>query len=68
MTDQIDEAVALSEAERETLIARAADQVAQPGSIHCEDCADEIPEARRAAAPFATRCIHCQTKFERAGP
>lgn len=68
MSDVIDEAVALSEAERETLIARAADQVAQPGTIHCEDCGTVIPEARRAAAPFATRCIHCQTTFERTGP
>lgn len=66
MTDLIDEAAALSEIERETLIARSADQIAQPGTIHCEDCGCEIPEARRAAAPFATRCIHCQTRFERA--
>ena len=66
MTDFVDEAVAATELERETLIARAADQVAQPGSIHCEECGSEIPEARPAAAPFATRCIHCQTKFERA--
>lgn len=65
MSDQIDEAVAFSEAEREALIARAAGHIAQAGAIHCEDCDIEIPEARRAAAPFATRCIHCQTKFER---
>lgn len=65
MTDLIDEAVAATELECEALIARAADQVAQPGSIHCEECGSEIPEARRAAAPFATRCIHCQTRFER---
>lgn len=68
MSDVLDEAAALSEAERANLIARAADQVAQAGSIHCEDCEAEIPEARRAAAPFATRCIHCQTKFERTSP
>lgn len=65
MSDTIDEAAAATELEREALIALAADQVAQPGSIHCEECGSEIPMERRAAAPFATRCIHCQTRFER---
>ncbi|OAZ99726.1 TraR/DksA C4-type zinc finger protein [Halomonas sp. G11] len=26
----------------------------------CEDCGDEIPAARRKAAPWATTCIECQ--------
>ena len=26
----------------------------------CEDCGHEIPQARRAAAPWATTCIECQ--------
>jgi phage/conjugal plasmid C-4 type zinc finger TraR family protein len=68
VSDLVDEAAAASELEREVCIIRAADQIAHPGSIHCEECGSEIPEARRAAAPFATRCIHCQTNFERAGP
>lgn len=65
MSDVVDEAVAATELQRETLIARSAEAVAQPGAIHCEDCGSEIPEERRAAAPFAIRCIHCQTRFER---
>lgn len=31
----------------------------------CEDCGEEIPLARRRAAPHAVRCIDCQTAFER---
>lgn len=30
----------------------------------CEDCGDEIPLARRKAAPHAVRCIDCQTRHE----
>lgn len=26
----------------------------------CEECGDEIPAARRQAAPWATTCIDCQ--------
>ena len=31
----------------------------------CEDCGEEIPEARRRAALGCRRCIDCQTLFER---
>ena len=31
----------------------------------CEDCGEEIEEARLKAMPFAVRCIDCQTKKER---
>ncbi len=31
----------------------------------CIDCGDAIPAARLLAAPFAARCIHCQSAFER---
>ncbi|EPC02493.1 hypothetical protein L861_09080 [Litchfieldella anticariensis FP35 = DSM 16096] len=26
----------------------------------CEDCGEEIPQARRHAAPWATTCTECQ--------
>jgi len=29
--------------------------------IDCEDCGCEIPAPRRAAAPWATTCIECQS-------
>jgi phage/conjugal plasmid C-4 type zinc finger TraR family protein len=28
--------------------------------LECEDCGNEIPAARRQAAPWATTCIECQ--------
>ena len=36
-----------------------------PEVIDCEDCGDEIPEARRRAMPSTKRCITCQTRAER---
>jgi len=35
-----------------------------PAATHCEDCGDEIPEARRRAVPGCRRCIDCQTFHE----
>lgn len=31
----------------------------------CEECGEEIPAARREAAPWATTCIECQGIRER---
>ncbi|WP_080966606.1 TraR/DksA family transcriptional regulator [Variovorax paradoxus] len=36
-----------------------------PGRDDCKDCGEDIPPARRVAAPSAIRCIACQTIFER---
>ncbi len=36
-----------------------------PEVVECEDCGDEIPEARRRAIPSTKRCITCQTRAER---
>ena len=42
-------------------IQRARSQLPQgPGLIHCEECAAEIPEARRKAMPGVRLCVHCQ--------
>ena len=30
----------------------------------CHDCAEEIPEKRLYALPFATRCVLCQERVE----
>ncbi|QFT84459.1 hypothetical protein FIU88_05630 [Halomonas sp. THAF12] len=34
-------------------------------AIACEDCGEEIPAARRQAAPWAATCIECQSIRER---
>lgn len=42
-----------------------AKQALQPSLEECEECGEEIPEARRIAIPGVTLCIHCKTKQER---
>jgi len=31
------------------------------GATHCEECGEEIPQARRRAIPGARTCVSCQT-------
>ncbi|WEJ72825.1 TraR/DksA C4-type zinc finger protein [Pseudomonas sp. PSE14] len=38
--------------------------VAVSSAESCEDCGDDIPPARRLAAPGCTRCIDCQALDE----
>jgi phage/conjugal plasmid C-4 type zinc finger TraR family protein len=42
-----------------------AKQRSQPSLSECEDCGEDIPEARRMAQRGVTRCIYCQELFER---
>ena len=39
--------------------------VARTGTVDCIICGEPISKARRKAAPFAERCIECQTSQER---
>ena len=32
---------------------------------HCEECGEEIPEARRQAVPGVRYCVRCQTELEK---
>jgi phage/conjugal plasmid C-4 type zinc finger TraR family protein len=42
-------------------IRRAQSRMPQgPGSTHCAECGDGIPQARRDAVPGARLCISCQ--------
>ena len=40
-------------------------QAAQPSAEECEECGDEIPEARRNAIPGVQLCVFCKEKQER---
>ena len=40
-------------------------QAAMPSAEECEECGDEIPEARRLAVPGVQLCVFCQEKHER---
>ena len=41
------------------------EQAAQPSLEECEECGDEIPEARRLAIPGVRLCVFCKEKQER---
>ena len=41
------------------------EQAARPSAEECEECGDEIPEARRLAVPGVQFCVFCQEKHER---
>jgi phage/conjugal plasmid C-4 type zinc finger TraR family protein len=36
-----------------------------PSLLNCEECGDEIPEARRLAVRGCTMCVFCQELSER---
>jgi phage/conjugal plasmid C-4 type zinc finger TraR family protein len=56
--DQIDASV-------EDAVARARGALAKGESrSECEDCGEEIPEARRKAVPGVRRCVACQTEAD----
>ncbi len=58
--DQIDATV-------EDEVARARSQLTKGESLeNCDDCGEEIPEARRRAGPGVRRCMHCQANFDQA--
>jgi len=56
--DQIDASV-------EDAVARARSRLPKGKSLeHCEDCGEEIPEARRLAVPGVRRCVACQSEAD----
>jgi phage/conjugal plasmid C-4 type zinc finger TraR family protein len=61
----IESSGAFADAERDREIERTQAKLAQEGDAFCQGCGEEIPAARRAALPSATRCIECQAKLER---
>lgn len=56
----LEQAAALTEAQRQRAQDAARAACAKPGQVECEDCGDEIPAQRRLACPSATRCLSCQ--------
>jgi phage/conjugal plasmid C-4 type zinc finger TraR family protein len=56
--DQIDATV-------ESEVARARSRLGRGESRRlCEDCGEEIPEARRRAVPGVRRCVACQQELD----
>jgi phage/conjugal plasmid C-4 type zinc finger TraR family protein len=47
-------------------VARARSRLSRGESLErCEDCEEEIPEARRLAVPGVRRCVRCQEEADR---
>ena len=53
------------ELERDARVAQVQGAVMGQGSDECQDCGEIIEPARRKAAPFAVRCVQCQSAAER---
>lgn len=66
MSDDVDLAQSRETAERDALIAKATARHAGPvlTATECQDCGEEIPEARRKAVPGVSRCAFCQMELE----
>lgn len=65
--DQIEEASASEEKARQIGVKAIRRLTTGVGSSECETCLVAIPEARRKAAPWATRCVDCQSIAEKQG-
>ena len=65
MVCPFDRAQALEQRDRDQAIAAAlaGARATGPSLEHCDECGEEIPEARRALGGM-TRCVPCQTTFE----
>lgn len=40
-------------------------ETARPSALHCRECGDAIPEARRLAVRGCTLCVDCQEDREK---
>lgn len=61
----LDLAEARIEGERAAGVSAGRLSLVQSGTDACIDCDRAIPQARRKAAPFAKRCIGCQSDHEK---
>ncbi|MGE6776305.1 TraR/DksA C4-type zinc finger protein [Vreelandella titanicae] len=67
MADNADIAAELMERRMEAALTSRLSLYIPVTDPECEDCGQEIPQARRDAAPWATTCIECQVIREQRG-
>lgn len=63
--DVTDRATGLEEADRIGGVQLVRDRLMGQGAEVCIECDEEIPAKRRAAAPWAERCISCQDDHDK---
>ena len=61
----LEQAERLEQTQRDASVRSAQRQLAHKGQADCAGCGEAIPLKRRAAVPSATRCMVCQSSFER---
>jgi len=71
VTDDIDRASEREQQIREDALrdqarrAGLAGKTAADSALSCIECGEDIPAARRNAAPGCTRCVDCMTVYEK---
>lgn len=65
MPDPVVRASGIEILERISGVAAVREKLQGQGAEFCIDCDEEIPAKRRAAAPWAERCISCQDDHDK---
>lgn len=63
--DIIDNASTLEDLHREAALSMHRLNHSAVSATHCEECDEELPEARRKAYPGCTMCVDCQDDAEK---
>ncbi|HCA7079899.1 TPA: TraR/DksA family transcriptional regulator [Citrobacter sedlakii] len=64
MADIIDNASTLEDLQREAALSMHRLNHSAVSATHCEECGDNLPDARRKAYPGCTMCVSCQGEME----
>lgn len=62
--DTLDAASELTQQRIEMAVAAHRLNHSAVSATHCEECGDNLPEARRKAYPGCTMCVDCQSNME----
>ncbi|HGG8812337.1 TraR/DksA family transcriptional regulator [Enterobacter hormaechei] len=64
MADIIDNASTLEDLQREAALSMHRLNHSAVSATHCEECGDQLSDARRKAYPGCTMCVECQSNME----
>ncbi|MDM3294440.1 TraR/DksA family transcriptional regulator [Citrobacter sp. Cc139] len=64
MADIVDNASTLEDLQRDAALSMHRLNHSAVSATHCEECGDNLPEARRKAYPGCTMCVECQSNME----
>ncbi|HGY1166515.1 TPA: TraR/DksA family transcriptional regulator [Citrobacter braakii] len=64
MADIIDNASTLEDLQREAALSMHRLNHSAVSATHCEECGDQLSDARRKVYPGCTMCVECQSNME----